>query len=183
MSSDIKWCKDFLQQVTRLPVEYSEAHIERQPTRPAVKPTKSKPAASAPATGATFKVTLKRLGGASKAHELNLPSGNATVAMLRAETAKIFGVASPDTFTLMYKGRPLTDDAAKVASVIAADPATAIYVNIKKASGTEPAASNGAVAVPEAFWPELQSLLGKHVPAATAEQLASRFKQEHAEWL
>lgn len=179
MSADIKWCKDFLQQVTRLPLEYTEVHIERQPTKPAIKPTKSKP--SAPST-TTLKVTLKRLGGVSKAHELSFSNADTTVAALRKEAAKIFGV-SLDAFSLMYKGRPLTEDTAKVASIIAADPSTAIYVNIKKAAGAEPVAATNEVMIPEAFWSELKTLLGKHVPAPTAEQLTTRFKQEHSKWL
>jgi len=180
--ADVKWCKDFLQKVTRLPVDFPESYLDpalAQKRRPVtIRPSTAKTVESSPKkqqlqqnNGQTI-LTLKKLGGAGAGHELKMKEG-ATVSALRAEAAKLF--TNADAFTLMYKGRPLTDDAVKIASVIT-DPTTAVYVNIKK---TSTAAT--AVVLPDAFWIELKSSLGKHAPSlAAAEQLYARFQQEYS---
>lgn len=177
--SEVKFCKEFLQQISKLPVEYPEGYIERR-RGPVARPALSKPAPSPSTSGANgFKVALKKLGGVGKAREVSL-SPTSTVSELRTEAGRLF---SSDNFTLMYKGRPLSDESAKVSSLVD-DPSTAIYVSIKSAAKpTAVSAASASESLPEEFWNEFGKLLGKHVSQPTATKLHSRFRQDYSKWL
>lgn len=182
LMSEVKFCKEFLQQISKLPVEYPEGYIERRRgpvARPSVsKPTPAAPKPNAPAANG-FKVALKKLGGVGKAHEVSL-SPTSTVSELRTEAGRLF---SSDNFTLMYKGRPLSDESAKVSSLVD-DLSTAIYVSIK--SGAKPVAAvsiTSGESLTEEFWIEFGKLLGKHVSQPSATKLQTRFRQEYSKWL
>lgn len=184
MSTEVKFCKEFLQQISKLPVEYPEVYIERR-RGPVARPSISKPSPTpAPAknNAGGFKVVLKKLGGVGKAHDVSL-SPTSTVSELRTEASRLF---SSDNFTLMYKGRPLSDEAAKVATLID-DPTTAIYVSIKSGSAkpttTPTPSATSTESLSEEFWSEFGKLLGKHVSQPAATKLQSRFRQEYSKWL
>lgn len=182
--SEVKFCKEFIQQLSKYPVEYLEGYVEKKkssakpvPAVAAAKPKTTPAPAASDKTGAALKASLKKLGGAGKAHEVPLNAG-AKIATLRTEAARIFGT---DSFSLMYKGRPLSDDEALVSSVIT-DPSTAVYVCIKAGGAkTEGASSTG---LPEEFWGDFEQLLAKHLPAADKRTtFVKRFKQDHTQWL
>lgn len=184
VEATIKFCKEFLQQLNKYPVEYLEGYVEKskKPTRPKAAPL-AKPAstntAAAAKKAAPFKVTVKKLGGVAKAHEIQFSdSTGLTIDSLKKEVGKIFG-CDVDSFTLMYKGRPLSDGAASLPQAIA-DPSTPVYVNIKSGSGDKQ--DKGQAALPAEFFTQLRGLLGKHVSGESAEKLASRFKQEYPNW-
>lgn len=175
MSTDtIKFCKEFIQQVSKLPLEYLEGYVDKKKAAAPSFPKPSKPVAAAPVASKGIKVTVKKLGGVAKAHEISL-AATALVSALKAEVAKIYET-STDGFSLMYKGRPVSDDNAKVADVIQ-DPSTPVYVNLKKPSSE-------TKVLPDQFWTDLKQLLGKHVAdTKTAEKLYNGFQVNHPKYL
>ncbi len=177
IDSTVKWCKEFLQQINKLPIEYLEGYIDKKKTAAPKVKTEKKPTEPStktkPSTG-NFKVSVKKLGGVSKAHDVNLGASD-VLGSLRKEVAKIYD-APIDGFSLIYKGRPLADDEAPLSSIIS-DPATPVYVNIK----AKPVKNKSPL--PDAFWTEFKGLLGKHIAAESADKLALQFKQEHTKWL
>lgn len=185
VEATIRFCKEFLQQLNKYPVEYLEGYVEKRTTKqqkPVISAPVKKPSmASKPSStsSSSHKVTVKKLGGVAKAHEINLSAG-ASVGDLRTQVATLFGTPH---FTLMHKGRPLADEAAKVTQAIP-DPTTPVYVSIKAAPSTPAAAAavKTGVELPVEFWGELRGLLGKHVATETADKLATRFKQEYPSW-
>lgn len=168
-SVEIKFCRDFLQQINRLSVEYPQGYVEKSQRSAAVKP---KPVVAK--TASTMKITLKKLGGGA-GQEVAIGSGG-TVGELRREAGKIFG--GDVEFSLMYKGRPLTDLTAPLATALP-DPKTPVYVSLKPAPKPAP---SGAI-LPEAFWGELRELVGRHVGGdAAAEQVCARFRADQSKW-
>lgn len=179
-ADSIRFCKEFLSQLSKLSVEYLEGYVEKKrkgksvalprassaPSHPGPAPPSAAPKDKE--TGRPVAVVLKRLGGAAPGIDVALGAG-ATVQELRSEAAKHFG----PTFTLMYKGRPMTEG--RVADLVT-DAATPIYVNVKSAG-------SGAPALPDAFWPEFKALLDKHTTAPHAEKLLAKFKSGHAAWI
>jgi len=187
VEATIKFCKEFLQQLNKYPVEYLEGYVEKtkKPARPKAVPV-GKPASASTAGAARksvpFKVIVKKLGGVAKAHEIQFSDSNAglTVDSLKKEVGKIFG-CDVDGFSLMYKGRPLSDGGASLPQSIT-DPSTPVYVNVKAAGSGDKKGSKSQEALPADFFTELRGLLGKHVSGESAEKLASRFKQEYPNW-
>jgi hypothetical protein len=169
--SNIKFCKDFLiSQLSKLPVEYPEGYVERKVNKSAM--PKVKPAGTAPKKPTA--ITIKKLGTSEEAKVMIPSFEDATVKDLKEAAGRAFNLTEPSAvFSLVCKGRPLSDLDFKLSSVLP-DTSVPIHINIK---------STGAAPLNDTFFKELKELLQKHGQSATSsEKICTQFTQQYPKW-
>ena len=167
---NVKFCKDFISQLSKLPVEYPEGYVERKGAKAAV--PKVKPAGTTPKKPTA--ITIKKLG-TSEEVKVMIPSfEDATVKDLKEAAGRAFNLDDASAvFSLVCKGRPLSDLNAKLTSVLP-DTSVPIHINIK---------STGAPTLNDSFFKDLKDLLQKHGQSASAsDKICSQFNQHYSKW-
>lgn len=170
--ANIKFCKDFLiTQLSKLPVEYPEGYVERKVAKSSI--PKVKPTGTVPKKPTA--ITVKKLGTSDEVKVMIASFEDATVKDLKDAAGKAYKLDGDlAVFSLVCKGRPLSDLNAKLSSVLP-DPTVPIHINIK---------STGMVALNESFFNDLKDLLQKHGQTpSSSEKICTQFSQQYSKWI